>query len=439
VEREYVGITFAHLSVAEFLKSTMPDLFSGPKSHAVAAVSCLLLVNPGGLLLNPHPAATSSDAVPSNLQWAKTAPSDKVTKTAPLLEDYASRYWPVHCRKAENTIRLQEIIPPSSNLTLHQIIRNNDSDALRATIAAKADLESVDPDGNTALHKAVEFNDTESLRILILAGANYNTSNHLGQSPLHAASFTNDVNCLRLLVVAGGNKNSQDFMGSTPLHYAVYHGNAEALRYLSATGAQKDLKDQCGMSAIDFCSKFVRKNELINEMAYSKRAHEVSGSSLRDGQKLVVSGHLCSYCNITQWIEAPATDKTPHWSSLTTLKVSADTGCELCKVLLQGFVCQPEVHDHWHDTQIWTKISQGYSSIEGRDAIVASLGSIATYEVELCEGPGPPLLFKFMGIEVGARSDSPRTFSKLQSWMESCESSHDDCKVIPQSRAYRRG
>lgn len=68
---------------------------------------------------------------------------------------------------------------------MHDIIRNSDYDALRAAIAAKADLNAFDVDKNTALHKAVGLQDATALHILILAGADCNTYDLLDQSPLH--------------------------------------------------------------------------------------------------------------------------------------------------------------------------------------------------------------------------------------------------------------
>lgn len=454
VEREYVGVAFAHLSVAEFLKNTMPELFSLPKAHAVAAVSCLLLVNPSGASDHLRPATSVTDTrpwsqstqsqvrLPKNIgrvqklsmaqsPGSRISPRVRVSNIGQFLEDYATLYWPVHCREAERDSRLKELIPPTEHVRLHEIIRKSNHDALRAAIAAKDDLNPADLDGNTALHKAVELEDRESLLVLILAGADCETPNFLGQSPLHTAAFNNVPESLRLLVYAGADKNSRDLTGATPLHYAAYHGNGEALRYLIAVGARIDLLDHRNKSAADNQSKFLGPDEWPsgNPLIEWESDPSFETGFLERGQKRKVLGNLCFHCNIARWMDAPYNDKRPHWSSLARLRASAEEGCQLCVVFWEGLSCQPEVRDHWYDTQIWTKVTTSHISADSRDNITAFLGSIATYEVEMCQDPEQSLQFQLTGVVVDQNSNSARTFSKIQSWIRYCDTSHPGCKV----------
>jgi hypothetical protein len=361
VEREYVGVAFAHLSVSEFLKNTMPELFSLPKAPAVVAVSCLILLKPSGASDQHRPMASVTGTRPwhqsthsqvrlpktigrvQKLSMAqspgwKTLPRVGAPNIRQFLKEYASLYWPVHCREAEHDSRLKELIPPTEHVRLHNIIRKRNHDALRAAIAAKEDLNPADLDGNTALHKAVELEDRESLLVLILAGADCETPNFLGQSPLYTASFNNDPESLRLLVYAGANKNPQDFAGATPLHYAAYHGNVEALRYLIAVGARTDLLDHRDKSVADIVLKFLVPN--LQPIIEWESDPPFKTVFLEKNQKLKVLGNLCFHCNIPQWMDAPSEDKTPHWSSLARLRASADEGCELCIIFWEGLSCQ---------------------------------------------------------------------------------------------------
>lgn len=450
VERQHVGVGFAHLSVAEFLKITMPSLFSLPKSHVIAAVTCLLSESLIGSSEYLPVGASVSDPRPPGPQHQLESPEkqreDGKSHTGEFLKDYSSLYWPRHCREAEDDSRLQELIPPTQPATMHNIIRNSDHDALRAAIAAKADLNPVDEDKNTAIHTAVKLQDATALRILILAGADCNTYNLLCQSPLHTASFNNDSQCLHLLVHAGADKNAQDMVGATPLHYAAYHDNVDALRFLAAVGARSDLANHRGKFAAEFSSRsrLSKFNEIFTKgSVLTRHLEHFVDSNLpeefayfhcnrgitKNDEKLTVLGHLCPYCNISQWLEEPSADKRPHWTSLARLKDSADEGCELCGLFLSGLSRQPDVHDHWYDTQVWTRVILSSDSVDRKDVIIASLGSIARYEVELCHDPQQMSDLLLSGINLEQRSDSPGTFSKLQSWIDTCDTSHSQCKV----------
>ena len=66
--------------------------------------------------------------------------------------------------------------------------RNGDTDALRALLQKKVDVNAAEADGSTALHWASYRDDPESAGLLIRAGAWVNAVTDLGVTPLWTAS-----------------------------------------------------------------------------------------------------------------------------------------------------------------------------------------------------------------------------------------------------------
>ena len=96
-------------------------------------------------------------------------------------------------------------------------------------------FDAHDEDGNTALHAAVRDNDTDAVKSLLEARANASTTNKAGQAPLHLAARAGHARIVKLLTGAGANVNHAGPDGRTPLHFAVESGALGLVQILCET------------------------------------------------------------------------------------------------------------------------------------------------------------------------------------------------------------
>ncbi len=112
-----------------------------------------------------------------------------------------------------------------------------DAEAVRALIAARADVNASQNDGATALHWAVYRGDVAMVSTLIAAGAVVTQPNREGATPLSLACQNGGVELIRLLLDAGADPNEALPHGETALMMAARTGNPDALELLIARGA----------------------------------------------------------------------------------------------------------------------------------------------------------------------------------------------------------
>ena len=142
-------------------------------------------------------------------------------------------------------------------------------DALRALIAAGADVNAANDFGATALMWGIT--DAEKVRALVAAGADVRARSRMGRTPLYlaaandgssatvklllergadpsardnqqstpliAAALANDIAGIRLLLDRGAGVNDADTFGTTPLMQAAANNNLKAVELLLARGA----------------------------------------------------------------------------------------------------------------------------------------------------------------------------------------------------------
>ena len=89
---------------------------------------------------------------------------------------------------------------------------------------------------DTPLHLAVQDEDTETVKALLAAGADPNVKGEYGRTPLHEAAWIGHSETIRLLLAAGSDPNAKDHKGLTPLHTAA-SGNSEIVQILLPAGA----------------------------------------------------------------------------------------------------------------------------------------------------------------------------------------------------------
>ncbi|MDO9065118.1 MAG: ankyrin repeat domain-containing protein [Sulfuricella sp.] len=74
--------------------------------------------------------------------------------------------------------------------------------------------------GSTPLHLAATKPDVSALKALLAAGANVNAKDDDGNTPLHMAAYTNRIEAAKVLLEAGADVNAKTTAGRTPMAMA---------------------------------------------------------------------------------------------------------------------------------------------------------------------------------------------------------------------------
>ena len=122
--------------------------------------------------------------------------------------------------------------------------RAGDAAAVRALLAAGADVDARQGDGATALHWAAHRGDLELADVLIEAGADVDAANALDATPLWLASQNGDARLVARLLAAGADANVTLKMGETPLMSAARSGDVGTVELLLAAGADVDATER---------------------------------------------------------------------------------------------------------------------------------------------------------------------------------------------------
>ena len=119
-------------------------------------------------------------------------------------------------------------------------VRAGDLAAVRALIAARADVDAPLGDGATALHWAAHRGDLEAAALLIEAGADVDAANALGATPLWLAARNGAAGIVERLLAAGADPDVRLRMGETPLMSAARAGSLPVVDLLLDRGADVD-------------------------------------------------------------------------------------------------------------------------------------------------------------------------------------------------------
>ena len=122
--------------------------------------------------------------------------------------------------------------------------RTQDAAAVRALVAAGADVDAAQPDGATALHWAAYRDDRDVAVLLLDAGAGVDAANELGATPVWLAADNGSAAMVELLLAAGADPDIPLRGGETPLMTASRTGNADAVRRLLTHGADVDAAER---------------------------------------------------------------------------------------------------------------------------------------------------------------------------------------------------
>lgn len=120
---------------------------------------------------------------------------------------------------------------------LTDAVKQQDISAVRARIAAHADVNAQEADGFTALHWAAQRNNAQLVDVLIAAGANARADSHYHVTPLYLACKNGNAGIAERLLAAGADANENELEGQTALMTAASNGNPEVVRLLLKHGA----------------------------------------------------------------------------------------------------------------------------------------------------------------------------------------------------------
>ncbi len=121
--------------------------------------------------------------------------------------------------------------------------KRRDVAALRALVAAGADVDRPRGDGATALHWASYWDDIDTVRWLLASGAAVDAANVLGVTPLWLAADNGSAAMVETLLAAGADPGAALPSGETPLMTASRTGSAAAARALLAAGADPHARE----------------------------------------------------------------------------------------------------------------------------------------------------------------------------------------------------
>ena len=126
---------------------------------------------------------------------------------------------------------------------LADAVEKQDSAALLALIAQKADVNAAQADGTTALMWAVRQDDSELLDRLLRAGAKVSAVNRYDITALYLACVNANPAMIERLLKAGADANATGPEGETALMTVAHTGNVEAAKVLLAHGAKVDARE----------------------------------------------------------------------------------------------------------------------------------------------------------------------------------------------------
>ena len=129
-------------------------------------------------------------------------------------------------------------------------VMDGDAAAVRAALAAGADVNQPAADGATALHWAARLDLPRLADLLLDAGAEADAANAFGVTPLAIAAVNGSAAMLDTLLRAGADPNAAGAGGETALLTAARTGRADAVRILVAHGADVNAAQRAGQTAL---------------------------------------------------------------------------------------------------------------------------------------------------------------------------------------------
>lgn len=122
-------------------------------------------------------------------------------------------------------------------------------------VARQASLEAVGQAHTTELMLAAHQNDEKAVRALVAAGANINAQDDYGWSALRYAVRGRCMEAAQILIELGADVNLPSKSGRTPLMSAAGNGLSSMIRLLIHHGADTQLTNKGGQTAYDIAMR----------------------------------------------------------------------------------------------------------------------------------------------------------------------------------------
>ena len=126
---------------------------------------------------------------------------------------------------------------------LHIACHQGHSDAVRALLVAKADVDARNKNG-ARLCTCLPRGHTEIAQTLLQAGASLEAKDKSNNTPLIGACDGGHAEIVELLLVKGADVHAENEWGVTALCKACYNGNVEIVELLLENGADAKAKRQ---------------------------------------------------------------------------------------------------------------------------------------------------------------------------------------------------
>ena len=167
--------------------------------------------------------------------------------------------------KNKDTQALQALIQSGANvnakkgfflMTPLHLAAQHYPQAIKPLIKAGADVNAQDRSGDTPLHLASEY-QPEAVPILIEAGADVHTKNRAENTPLHNAAKY-QLTIIQPLIEAGADIHARNIRGWTPLHSAAQH-QLTTIQPLIKAGASVHAHNKLGQTPLYIASEYQPK------------------------------------------------------------------------------------------------------------------------------------------------------------------------------------
>ncbi len=133
---------------------------------------------------------------------------------------------------AKPGVVVDELDSGTGRTALMWAAKGNKTDAIKALLEGKADVNAKDRTGKSALTIAAESKSLDATTMLIAAGADVASRDQIGGTPLTWASGMGSVDTATVLIEKGADINVVDANGLTPLLWAAGIGSPDTVKML---------------------------------------------------------------------------------------------------------------------------------------------------------------------------------------------------------------
>jgi ankyrin repeat protein len=138
----------------------------------------------------------------------------------------------------------------ATNAPLAEAAENNNTDAVRALVKKKSDVNARQADGMTALHWAAHHDDLSMVKLLLKSGADAKAANRYGVTPLTLACTNGNAAIVEELLKAGADVDGLRPGGETALMTASRTGRLGPVEKLLERGADVNAREANGQTAL---------------------------------------------------------------------------------------------------------------------------------------------------------------------------------------------